>query len=65
MTGKLKRGFAVMDPDKVREIARLGGAAVPAEKRSFSKDRDLAAEAGAEGGRNSKGGGRKWGARDE
>jgi hypothetical protein len=44
------RGFAAMDPEKRREIARRGGAAVPFEKRSFSQDRQLAARAGAKGG---------------
>lgn len=45
-----KTGFALMDPEKLREIARRGGAAVPAEKRSFYKDRDLATDAGRKGG---------------
>lgn len=44
------RGFASMDPDRRREIAAKGGASVPAGKRSFSKDRDLAANAGRAGG---------------
>lgn len=48
--GKSRRGFASMSPDRRREIAALGGAAVPAEKRSFSQDRTLAAVAGAAGG---------------
>ncbi len=47
---KAKRGFAAMDPDRRREIAARGGASVPAEKRSFSKSRDLAASAGRTGG---------------
>lgn len=47
---KSKRGFASMSPEKRREIARLGGKAVSAEKRSFSKDRALAAAAGKKGG---------------
>ncbi len=47
---KAKRGFAVMDPDRRREIAARGGASVPAEKRSFSKSRDLAVSAGRTGG---------------
>jgi general stress protein YciG len=51
---KLKRGFAAMSPEKRREIARRGGLGVPAEKRTFSKDRDLAAKAGREGGRVSR-----------
>lgn len=49
-----KRGFAAMDPEKRREIARRGGAAVPADKRSFAKNRDLAASAGAKGGSSSR-----------
>lgn len=47
---KAKRGFACMDPAKRSEIARKGGAAVPSDKRSFAKDRDLAASAGSKGG---------------
>jgi hypothetical protein len=34
------RGFASMDEDKQREIARKGGESVPDEKRSFSKDHE-------------------------
>lgn len=48
---KSRRGFAAMDPEKLREIARKGGAAVPGHLRSFSQDRTLAAEAGTKGGR--------------
>ena len=48
------RGFASMDRDKQREIARKGGASVPGEKRSFAKDRDLAANAGRKGGSSSR-----------
>jgi len=44
------RGFASMDPEKQREIARKGGTSVPKEKRSFSRNRDLAANAGRKGG---------------
>ena len=51
MTGT-RRGFAAMDRDKQREIARKGGANVPYEKRSFAKNRALAAEAGRKGGRS-------------
>lgn len=47
---KSKRGFAAMSPEKRREIAAKGGASVPAEKRSFSQSRDLAARAGRAGG---------------
>jgi uncharacterized protein len=45
------RGFANMDVDKLREIAKKGGANVPHEKRSFAQDRALAADAGRKGGR--------------
>lgn len=50
MGSENKRGFAAMDPERQREIARMGGAAVPANKRSFSQDRSLAADAGRKGG---------------
>ena len=36
------RGFASMDRDKQREIARKGGRSVPNEKRSFSQNHQLA-----------------------
>lgn len=48
--GGVKRGFAAMDPARRREIARKGGESVPNEKRSFSQNRELAAEAGRKGG---------------
>lgn len=54
-TGASRRGFASMDPVRQREIARKGGASVPAEKRSFSQDRNLAANAGRKGGEASHG----------
>ena len=53
-----KRGFAAMSPEKRQEIARKGGASVPGHKRSFAKNKDLAAEAGRRGGQASRGGGR-------
>ena len=46
------RGFASMDADKQRAIASKGGQSVPNEKRSFSQNRELAAEAGRKGGQN-------------
>lgn len=55
---RARRGFAVMNPERRREIARKGGASVPGDKRSFAKDRDLAASAGRKGGETSHGGGR-------
>lgn len=54
-SGVSKRGFASMDPERQREIARKGGASVPSEKRSFSQDRSLAAQAGRKGGEASHG----------
>ncbi len=51
------RGFANMDEDKQRDIASKGGQNVPDDKRSFSQDRELAAEAGRKGGEHSHGGG--------
>lgn len=44
------RGFASMDREMQRRIARKGGQSVPSEKRSFSQDPGLAAEAGRKGG---------------
>ena len=51
-TRKSTRGFASMDPEKQRQIARKGGTSVPKEKRSFSRNRNLAAEAGRKGGQS-------------
>lgn len=48
-----------MDEEKQRRIASKGGRSVPSEKRSFSLDRRLAAEAGRKGGQASRAGGRK------
>jgi general stress protein YciG len=44
------RGFASMDREKQRAIASKGGQSVPPEKRSFSQDPHLAAQAGRKGG---------------
>ena len=49
------RGFASMDREKQREIARKGGRSVPNEKRSFSQNHQLASEAGRKGGHSSHG----------
>jgi len=49
-SGVKRRGFGSMDPELQRMIAKKGGAAVPARKRSFSQDRSLAAAAGRKGG---------------
>jgi general stress protein YciG len=57
--GGSKRGFAAMDDDKQREIAKKGGESVPDDKRSFSQDPKLASEAGRKGGEASGGGNRR------
>lgn len=49
---RAKRGFAAMDSKRQREIARKGGESVPAEKRSFSLNRELAADSGRKGGQS-------------
>ena len=49
---KQKRGFAAMDAEKQRAIARKGGESVPREKRSFSQNAELAAQAGRKGGKS-------------
>ncbi len=50
--GTSARGFASMDEGRQREIASKGGQSVPDEKRSFSQDRALAAQAGRKGGQS-------------
>ena len=45
------RGFAAMDDDKQRDIARKGRERALDEKRSFSKDHVLATEADRKGSR--------------
>jgi len=49
---KQKRGFGSMDVEKQRAIARKGGESVPPEKRSFSQNTELAAQAGRKGGKS-------------
>jgi len=56
MTDTSNRGFGAMDPEKQKDIAKKGGESVPAEERSFSKDPELAREAGQKGGSQSSGG---------
>jgi general stress protein YciG len=46
------RGFASMSQDRQRQIASMGGRAVPDSKRSFSQNRQLAAAAGRKGGQS-------------
>lgn len=63
---KLK-GFAALlarDPDRMSQIAALGGSSVPAHKRGFAVDRELAKSAGRTGGlvrSSAKGGPKKKG----
>lgn len=56
---KSKGGFASFTPERRREVAAKGGSAVPAHRRSFYMNRELAQEAGRKGGETSRGGGRK------
>jgi general stress protein YciG len=53
---KQRKGFAVMDPDKQREIARKGG--IMAHRRGAAHEftRDEARVAGRKGGLTSRGG---------
>jgi general stress protein YciG len=53
---KKLRGFAHMqkhNPERFAELTRKGGASVASENRSFSRNRDLAANAGRKGGSSS------------
>lgn len=52
MTDSKRIGFAAMTAERQREIASMGGRAVSAERRSFSRNPGLAAAAGAKGGQN-------------
>jgi len=47
---KSKRGLAAMTPERRREIQSMGGRSVAAENRAYSKNADLAREAGRRGG---------------
>ncbi len=51
-----KQGFASMDAAKQRAIASKGGSSVPAGKRPFAQNPELAATAGRKGGEASHGG---------
>lgn len=51
---KSKRGFAKMDPERLKVISQKGGLSVAKGNRSFSRDRDLAASAGSKGGSSSR-----------
>jgi general stress protein YciG len=49
MTESKPRGFAAMDPERRRQIASMGGKAVPPEKRYYN-DKTKASAAGIKGG---------------
>ncbi|RZJ02094.1 MAG: stress-induced protein [Brevundimonas sp.] len=49
-TRKKLRGFALLSPEKRKQMSALGGASLPPEKRSFSTNRELARKAGQAGG---------------
>lgn len=51
-SGTARRGFGSMAPERQRQIASMGGKAVPAKKRTYSYDKETAREAGRKGGRN-------------
>lgn len=70
MSNTSRRGFASMDKEKQRAIARKGGLAVSGDRTHMaeigrkggevvSQDRRHMAEIGREGGESSRGGGRK------
>lgn len=54
-----QRGFASMDPEKQREIARKGGRAAHQKGTAHEWDSEEARIAGRKGGEASHGGGRK------
>lgn len=54
-----QRGFASMDPEKQREIARKGGRAAHEKGTAHEWDSDEARVAGRKGGEASHGGGRR------
>ena len=51
MTEKKPRGFALLSPERRKELARKGGKAVPAEKRYYA-DKAKASAAGFKGGKS-------------
>ena len=54
---KAKRGFAAMTPEMRRALQSKGGRSVPAGKRAYSVDRELASRSGLKAGRGGTGGG--------
>ena len=56
---KSRRGFAAMDPQRQKEIARQGGQVAHRLGVAHQWSSDEAREAGRKGGQNSRAGGRK------
>jgi general stress protein YciG len=50
--GRKRSGFASMSPERLREVAALGGRGNKSEKRYFSINPDKAREAGKLGGKS-------------
>jgi hypothetical protein len=46
---KQNRGFALLSPERRKEIASRGGKSVPADKRAFAVNPELASSAGKKG----------------
>ena len=57
--GSSRRGFAAMDPERQRQIARQGGKAAHQQGVAHQWTTEEARAAGRKGGQNSRGGGRK------
>ena len=49
MRKRPRNNFSTMEPERRREACAKGGKAVPASKRAFSVDRELARVAGRKG----------------
>lgn len=47
---KKKKGFASLSPERLAEIASLGGKSVKPEHRAFFRNRELASAAGKKAG---------------
>jgi hypothetical protein len=45
MTSSKKRGFAALTPERLREVAAMGGRSVSSQFRGFSRDPELARRA--------------------
>lgn len=58
-SGTSRRGFAAMDPERQRQIARQGGKAAHQQGVAHQWTTEEARAAGRKGGQNSRGGGRK------